>query len=188
MGGDFSGHVYTVNTQHGSDCSNVSNSFAGYALIVGKNNVDYTYSDVHVHGAVFLPNNSNIGNVQQLDSVCSVYNDQGTGLMDFRMVQGNAVVASQEFSYMEPTLHLSSDGILTRIGASSTGFDVITFGTCKTCSYSDSFSSPDAIYYGIGNWNGPMGMSWPERLIINASIFHSLCKSGDITWLTTLNI
>lgn len=171
MGGDFSGHSYTVNTQHGSDCTDLRTSFAGYALIVGKNDVGYTYDDVHVHGAVFLPSGTDKSNVQQLDGACPVYNDQGNGLMDFRMVQVNAVIASMKFSYMEPTLHLSSDGTLTRIGTSSTGFDVITFGTCNTCSYPADFSSPDAIYYGIGNWNGPMGISWPERLIINVSLY-----------------
>ncbi|KAK4510118.1 BolA domain UV induced protein Uvi31 [Mucor velutinosus] len=132
--------------------------------------MNYTYSDVHVHGAAFLPDDANTDNIQQLDEACPVANDRGTDLMDFRLVQMNAILASIQFHLMEPTLHLSSDGTLTKIGYSSTGFGVITFGTCKTCSYADTFSSPDAIYYGIGNWNGPIGMSWSERLIINLPV------------------
>ncbi|EPB88519.1 hypothetical protein HMPREF1544_04632 [Mucor circinelloides 1006PhL] len=170
VAGDFSAHAYTVNTQHGANCTDVTNNFNGYGLIVGEENPAVIYSDVHVHGAVFLPDGSSRGNIQELDSACSVYNDRGTGLMNFTQVKLNAIEAAQQFALMSPTLHLSSDGTLTRLSESIIGYDVITFGSCTTCSYDSNFSSPDAIYYGQGNWNGPMGMSWPSKLIINIAV------------------
>ncbi|KAL7328688.1 hypothetical protein PS15p_206918 [Mucor circinelloides] len=170
VGGDFSGHAYTVNARHGQDCADDTNSFAGYGLIVGKDGLNAKYSDIHVNGAVFLPDGSDTRNIEELDSTCSVYNDRGTGLMNFTQVQLNAIAASQQFSLLPPTLHLSSDGTLTRLAISRIGYDVITFGSCSTCSYGTNFSSPDALYYGQGNWNGPMGMSWPSRLIINIAV------------------
>ncbi|KAG1100098.1 hypothetical protein G6F42_017723 [Rhizopus arrhizus] len=170
VGGDFSGHAYTVNTRHGENCADITNSFEGYGLIVGKEGLNAKYSDIHVNGAVFLPDGSNARNAEELDSTCSVYNDRGTGLMNFTQVQLNAIAASQQFSLLPPTLHLSSDGTLTRLDVNRIGYDVITFGSCSTCSYGTNFSSPDALYYGQGNWNGPMGMSWPSRLIINIAV------------------
>lgn len=88
--------------------------------------------------------------------------------MNFTQVQLNAIEASTQFALMTPTLQLDSDGNLKRIADKKYGYDVITFGSCDACDYSGAnFSSPDAIYYGKGNWNGPIGMSWPTRLIIN---------------------
>jgi len=100
--------------------------------------------------------------------------------MNFTQVKLNAIEAAQQFALMSPTLHLSSDGTLTRLSESIIGYDVITFGSCTTCSYDSNFSSPDAIYYGQGNWNGPMGMSWPSKLIINVSDCRA-CKSASLT-------
>lgn len=156
-----------MNTGHGANCSDVVNNFNGYGLIVGVEDAAVKYSDVHVHGAVFLPDGSNRENIQELDGGCSVYNNRGTGLMNFTQVQLNAIEASQQFALMKPTLQLDSGGNLKRIGSNLHGYDVITFGSCSDCSYDTNFSSPAAIYYGQGNWNGPMGMSWPTRLIIN---------------------
>lgn len=161
--------------QHGANCSDVVNRFDGYGLIVGKEDPGFKYSDVHVHGAVFLPDGSVRQNVAELDNACSVYNDRGTGLMNFTRVQLNSIAMSQQFSLLPPTLHLSADGTLTRIGTNTFGYDVITFGSCKSCSYGSTFSSPDAIYFGIGNWNGPIGMSWPSHLIINVRHLNLHC-------------
>ncbi|KAF1806624.1 hypothetical protein FB192DRAFT_1464672 [Mucor lusitanicus] len=163
VAGDFSAHAYTVNTQHGANCTDVVNNFNGYGLIVGTENASVKYSDVHVNGAVFLPDGSDRGNVQELDKACSVYNNRGTGLMNFTQVQLNAIEASTQFALMTPTLQLDSDGNLKRIADKKYGYDVITFGSCDACDYSGAnFSSPDAIYYG-------KGMSWPTRLIINGN-------------------
>ncbi|KAK4518528.1 uncharacterized protein ATC70_008746 [Mucor velutinosus] len=170
VGGDFNAHACTVNTQHGADCSDVVNRFDGYGLIVGREDPNFKYSDVHVHGAVFLPDASERMDVEELDNACSVYNDRGTGLMNFTQVQLSSVAISQQFSLLPPTLHLSADGTLTRVGTNTYDYDVITFGSCGSCSYGETFSSPDAIHYGIGDWNGPMGMSWPSRLIINIAV------------------
>lgn len=87
--------------------------------------------------------------------------------MNFTQVQLNAIATSQQLSLLPPTLQLNSEGQLTRIGSNNFGYDVITFGSCSTCSYPEGFSSPDAIYFGQGNWNGPQGMAWPSRLFIN---------------------
>lgn len=100
--------------------------------------------------------------------------------MNFTQVKLNAIEAAQQFALMSPTLRLSSDGTLTRLSKNILGYDVITFGSCTTCSYDSNFSSPDAIYYGQGNWNGPMGMSWPSKLIINVSNCR-VCKSASLT-------
>lgn len=158
-----------MNANHGSNCTDVVNNFNGYGLIVGTGDAAVKYSDVHVHGAVFLPDDSDRGNIQGLDGACSVYNDRGTGLMNFTQVQMNAIEASVQFALLKPTLQLDSEGNLKRIDKNIYGYDVITFGSCSTCSYGTNFSSPDAIYYGKGNWNGPMRMTWPNRLIINVS-------------------
>lgn len=135
-----------------------------------------------MHGAVFLPDGSERQNVAELDNACSVYNDRGTGHMNFTQVQLNAIATSEQLSLLPPTLHLSSEGQLTRIGSNTYGYDVITFGSCSTCSYPAPFSSPDAIYFGKGNWNGPMGMAWPSRLFIN------VIRSSERTRKKTSNL
>lgn len=88
---------------------------------MGKEGLNAKYSDIHVNGAVFLPDGSNARNAEELDSTCSVYNDRGTGLMNFTQVQLNAIAASQQFSLLPPTLHLSSDGTLTRLDVNRIG-------------------------------------------------------------------
>lgn len=142
----------------------------GYGLVLGSSNAKDNYDDIHVHGAVYLPENANVGNVTEQGSGCSTSNTKGTGVFNFDKIQTNAIAASEQFSLVPPTLHLSSEGVLTRIADTILDYDVITFGTCNECTYDSGFSSPDAIYFGIGNWNGPQGMSWPSRLIINVSL------------------
>ncbi|CEP07876.1 hypothetical protein [Parasitella parasitica] len=168
--GAFSAHAYTVNSNHGANCSDVENSMSGYGLVLGTSGSDYKYSDIHVHGATFLPAGADVSNIVPQDSGCSVYNDRGTGYFNFTQVELNAIAASQQFSVLPPTLHLDSEGVLTRLDDSAIDYDVITFGTCSNCTYNSNFSSPDAIYFGRGNWNGPVGMSWPPQLIINIPV------------------
>lgn len=137
---------------------------------MGSSNAEDDYDDIHVHGAIFLPEDADVSHVTELDDDCPIYNTRGTGIFSFNLVQANAIAASRQFSLMPPTLHLGSEGVLTRIADSILGYDVITFGTCQECTYDSTFSSPDAIYFGIGNWNGPQGMSWPSNLVINVSL------------------
>lgn len=145
----------------------------GYGLVVGT-----TFSGVntHVFGAAYLPTGTDTKQLEEQTSGCPIYTDRGTGLFDFDIVEQNFLYASKQFSTEPPSLQLDSNGKLTRIGqADSRGYDTVTFNTCSTTSqtctiFSGQLSDPNAMLFGAGNWNGPQGMTWPQKTIFNVGI------------------
>ncbi|KAG1109583.1 hypothetical protein G6F42_015611 [Rhizopus arrhizus] len=70
---------------------------------------------------------------------------------------------------------LDSNGKLTSTGASNGDFHIVTFNSCNNgdCNpFPGQMSDPSAMLEGIGNWNGPQGMSWPSdgTLVFNIPI------------------
>lgn len=151
----------------GTNCSALGNNFTSYGLIVGG---ESHISNVHVHGSVYVRSDTDLTQINELESGCGIYTDQGSGYLNFDQVNTNFLYASQKLSFLEPTLYLDANNKLTRIADNSLGYDVITFNTCTGgCNTTAKLSVPDAIFNFIGNWNGPEGMSWPKKLIVNVS-------------------
>jgi hypothetical protein len=175
VAGKFTASSYTVNANHGSGkCANLDTSFSTYGLVVGTK---YDGTDVHVHGAAFLPlgTDTSQASIQILDSGCAAYTNHSTGLFNFQQAYTNAVYSQYHFSKLAPSLQLDSTGKLSRVGSAVDGFDIITLNTCndRDCPLFPGYlSHPSAWLFGEGNWNGPSGMSFPKTLIINVSKYH----------------
>lgn len=135
--------------------------------------------EMNLFGSAYLPEGTDTSKINQNSNGCGVYTDRGTGIFNFNEVNRNMLAASMEFSTYSPTLQLDANNQLTRIGATSVNsipYDVITFNTCSGgCSSlsTGTLSVPDAIFEAIGNWNGPTGMTWPSKLIINVIYWHT---------------
>ncbi|KAL0143548.1 hypothetical protein V8B55DRAFT_1572281 [Mucor lusitanicus] len=169
--GKFTGGSFTINQGHTSGCQNETN-LDGYGLVVGTT---FAGTNTHVFGAAYLPAGTDTKQLEEQTSGCPIYTDRGTGLFDFNVVEQNFLYASKQFSTEPPSLQLDANGKLTRIGqADSRGFDTVTFNTCstaQTCTiFSGQLSDPNAMLYGVGNWNGPQGMTWPHKTIFNIPV------------------
>lgn len=166
--GDFKASGYYVNANGNPDCSN-PNDISGYGLVVGGS----VHADqVRVKGAGDVPFGSN--GLQETQNSCVINNN--VGLYDFNQAKSNAISASKVFATMKPTLRLDSNGTLTFTGASNPDFHVVAFNSCNdgNCTpFPDQMSDPSAMLEGIGNWNGPQGMSWPSdgTLVFNVCLF-----------------
>ncbi|CAO0796738.1 unnamed protein product [Mucor circinelloides] len=170
--GKFTGGSFTINQGHTSGCQDETN-LDGYGLVVGTT---FAGVNTHVFGAAYLPTGTDTKQLEEQTSGCPIYTDRGTGLFDFDIVEQNFLYASKQFSTEPPSLQLDSNGKLTRIGqADSRGYDTVTFNTCSTTSqtctvFSGQLSDPNAMLFGVGNWNGPQGMTWPEKTIFNIPV------------------
>ncbi|KAL9548923.1 hypothetical protein MBANPS3_005452 [Mucor bainieri] len=171
----FYAFAFTVNKEHPSDCTELSDDLGGYGLVVGGSVVG---SDITVNGAVYLPPGSDTRAIKKAaGSNCPTYSNQNTGVFDFAQIQNYAIDASMKLSSKSPSLYLDASGKLTRIGQpTDSGYDVITFNTCnnQNCPlFPGKMSDPNQILFGKnGGWNGPQstGESWPAKLIINIPV------------------
>ncbi|KAF1802263.1 hypothetical protein V8B55DRAFT_1572278 [Mucor lusitanicus] len=173
--GMFYAFDFTVNKEHSSDCTNLSDDLNGYGLVVGGSVVG---SGITVNGAVYLPPGSDVTVIKKAaGSNCPTYSNQNTGVFDFAQIQNYAIDASIKFSSETPSLYLDASGKLSRIGQpTDSGYDIITFNTCRNQScppFPGKMSDPNQILFGKnGGWNGPQptGESWPTKLIINVPV------------------
>ncbi|KAI9486227.1 MAG: hypothetical protein EXX96DRAFT_626311 [Benjaminiella poitrasii] len=166
--GKFKASSYMVNANENVDCSSDS-GIESYGLVVGGS-VDA--DGVRVRGNAEVPAGST--GLQETVNSCSI-NKGTTGLYDFDQAQENAISASQILAGLKPNLYLDSNGKLSKIGSATDDFNVITFNTCNDgdCKlYAGEMSDPSALLEGIGNWNGPQGMSWPSSgtLVLNIPV------------------
>lgn len=149
----------------GDQCGQGEGNYTSYGLVIGG---EAHISNIHVHGSVYVRPDTDVRQIDVLDAGCSVITSTGTGAFDFDTINENFLYASKKLSELPPTLHLDKDNRLTRIGTNDLGHDVITFDTCVGgCSSDAQLSEDDVIFQFIGNWNGAVGMQWPEKLIIN---------------------
>lgn len=155
--GDFKASGYYVNANGDVDCSD-PNDLSSYALVVGTS---VHANQVRVKGAADVP--AGTQGLQETQSSCAIKSN--VGIYDFDQAQSNAIEASKTLASMKPTLILDSNGKLTSTGASSGDFHIVTFKSCNNgdCNpFPGQMSDPSAMLEGIGNWNGPQGMSWPS--------------------------
>lgn len=155
--GKFKGSGYYVDANGDPDCSDPTD-VSGYGLVVGGS-VDA--DQIRVKGNVDVPEGTT--GLQETENSCSIYNNNG--IYDFDQAKSNAIAASKIFASLTPTLVLDSNGKLTSTGASNDDFQVVTFNSCNDgdCSpFPGKMSDPSAMLEGVGNWNGPQGMSWPK--------------------------
>lgn len=168
--GDFKASSYYVNANGDADCSD-PNDISGYALVVGTS---VHANQVRVKGAADVP--AGTQGLQETQGSCAIRTNGG--LYDFDQAQSNAIEASKTLASMKPTLMLDSNGKLTSTGASNDDFHIVTFKSCNDgdCNpFPGQMSDPSAMLEGIGNWNGPQGMSWPSdgTLVFNVCTFNS---------------
>jgi hypothetical protein len=105
----------------------------------------------------------------------------------FSDVLSDIIILSQKLATQAPDLVLSEEGSLGFIDGGSTNcYHVMTLTPCHqnplVCLLLDRLSSPKAILYGIGNWNGP-STPYPSDgkvLVINVPVF-----DGDTFEITT---
>ncbi|EPB82022.1 hypothetical protein HMPREF1544_11226, partial [Mucor circinelloides 1006PhL] len=165
--GDFKASGYYVNANGDVDCSD-PNDLSSYALVVGTS---VHANQVRVKGAADVP--AGTQGLQETQSSCAIKSN--VGIYDFDQAQSNAIEASKTLASMKPTLMLDSNGKLTSTGASNGDFHIVTFNSCNNgdCNpFPGQMSDPSAMLEGIGNWNGPQGMSWPSdgTLVFNIPI------------------
>ncbi|KAI9473826.1 MAG: hypothetical protein EXX96DRAFT_541490 [Benjaminiella poitrasii] len=165
--GKFKASSYIVHANGDVDCSS-DRGVDSYSLIVGG---EVDASGVRVRGNAEVPAGSS--GLQETVSSCSI--NSGTGIYDFNQAERNAKGASEILAGLKPTLYLDSNGKLSSISDASDDINVITMNTCNNgnCNlYPSEMSDASAFLEGIGNWNGPSGMSWPKTgtLVINVPI------------------
>jgi hypothetical protein len=172
----FATDKYYVNQYAPVDRSNLDNSYAGYGLVV--QGLATNIEDISVRGAAFLPPNTYTDQITQLVDNCPVTNTEGTGSLNPYIIFGDARFVSERFKSYNPSLYLDENNNLVTVGPKTDGYDVITMNTCSSryCSLGipGPMSSPDNTFYGLGEWNGPVGQEWPSKLIINVRVYHQL--------------
>jgi hypothetical protein len=159
------------------DCSELGYRLSGYGLVVGSSATNI--KGISVRGAALLPSDANTDQVTQLVSTCPVTTSMGTGRVRFPELNTDARSVSRAFANYQPSLYLDKNNNLVTIGSRVNGYDVITMQTCKNgpCSivtHTEQLSYPGNIFYGLGEWNGPVGQEWPSKLIINVRVYHQL--------------
>ncbi|KAK4514243.1 uncharacterized protein ATC70_001832 [Mucor velutinosus] len=175
---------YIVNTNHGSDCSNV-NSLDSYGLVVGGH-ID-TFN-THVHGSAYIAGGGSTEEILQLDDGCFVTSEKDTGIFDFALVKDLLQLSSQNFANHPATVILESDDTITELRDHQLAlYEVFTFHTCSTASCSadrDTESDPNAIFFNIGNWNGVQGT---ELNPAKTYVLNILVTNGGTFELTSNN-
>lgn len=175
MQGNFINTNYNVNTEIPLNCTG-PDQLTSYGLVVGGSTGS---SNVNVYGNSFIAgNNSNLENIFEVAQNCSIYSQEGTGLVDFHILRENREDASQDLSFLIPTKRMDKDGKVTRVQiAEDPNYEVFTFSTCESsnCSISaDLESNPEGIFFGQGNWTGVSGdVNTNKTVIFNVSIYPS---------------
>ncbi|KAG2216575.1 hypothetical protein INT45_001700 [Circinella minor] len=160
VGGRFTAPNYIVNANRGQDCSLPPTiSLDGIGLVVGG--VTDTV-DTRVHGDSVHAGGGDLSEIRELDygQGCNIYDDIGTGVMDFDVAENAAIDASIMLASMTPNMYIDSEGRITDLGnGGSSKYKVFTFNTCNDgdCNVGGILSDPSAILFGQGNFNGPTG-------------------------------
>ncbi|CAO3691282.1 unnamed protein product [Umbelopsis ramanniana] len=141
------------------------------ALAVGGNIIS---TDTEVHGHWWTGGS---GAAIELNEGCDSPAAVDTPF-PFSDVLSDVLSMSQKIALQAPDLVLSEDGELQSLADISLNcYHVITLSPCSrdplVCLLLNHYSSPNAILYGIGNWNGP-STPYPEdgkTLIINVPVY-----------------
>lgn len=119
-----------------------------------------------MHGSAYLAGGGTLNGVAELEQGCIVTDQQGTGLFDFAAVENLLRSASQKLAGFSPSLMLEDDDHVIPLRTMYNNFEILTFHTClntERCSSNrQTESSPDHLFYDVGNWNGVQGSVTPN--------------------------
>ncbi|KAI7883292.1 hypothetical protein K492DRAFT_192821 [Lichtheimia hyalospora FSU 10163] len=184
VGGNFHAPNYIVNANHGVDCSaDETSSYNSIGLVIGG---DSTTFGTHVRGDSLIAGNGDQGQFDQQLQGCRVITDEGTGHFDFPRSASDAETLSQRLASLNTNRVLNTNGVVSAVpNVNDDNFKVFHFNTCQaaSCGVSASdASTPDEIFFGIGNWNGPNGdvPSNADTVVFNVPV-----TSGDTITLRT---
>lgn len=195
VAGNMDVPVFVVTSEQEISCANPTsnNTFATYSLVVGGHIDAYLVS---VNGDGYIAGGGDINRVTETVADCTLHINDGTGMLNFTLVELALVRASQKLANMIPTDKLESNGSITSLGDhisanTSPRYRVFTMNTCQNslppsynCSDipSNSLSDPSAMFFGKGAWNGPI-KSHPEdtdndaTTVINVRIYDNIDRS-----------
>ncbi|CDH53845.1 predicted protein [Lichtheimia corymbifera JMRC:FSU:9682] len=169
VGGNFHAPNYIVNANHDINCAaDETSSFGSVGLVVGG---DSTTSNTHLRGDNLIAGNGDAGQYDQQLAGCRVYTDEGTGHFDFPQSIQEANDLSQQLASLPANRVLDPGGVVTALaGGDNGGIHVFQLNTCGTV-YCGS-STPDEIFFGNGNWNGPSGdvPAYTDTVIFNVPV------------------
>lgn len=169
VGGNFYAPNYVVNANHQIDCSADENtSFDSIGLVVGG---DSTTSGTHVRGDDLIAGDGDESQFDQQLQGCRVITDEGTGYFDFPQSMQEANDLSGRLASLPANRVLNEGGVVTTVpGTANVPVKVFQFDTCD--SGSCGTSTPEEMFFGNGNWNGPSGdvPSDSDIVIFNVSV------------------
>ena len=173
VGGNFRAPNYIVNANHDITCSADETSvFDSVGLVVGG---DSTTSGTHVRGDSMIAGNGDESQFDQQLEGCRVITDEGTGHFDFPQSIQEANALNELLASFAPNRILNQGGAVTTIpGFNDGSAKIFQFDTCDNGPCGSS--SPEEIFYGNGNWNGPSGdvPSDSDTVIFNVSLEYLL--------------
>lgn len=163
-----------MNANHQVDCNaDEKTSFDSIGLVVGG---DSTTSGTHVRGDDLIAGDGDESQFDQQLPGCRVITDEGTGYFDFPQSIQEANNLSRRLAALSANRVLNEGGVVTTVsGSDDSRYKVFQFNTCD--SGSCGTSTPEEIFFGNGNWNGPSGdvPSDSDTVIFNVCIDYSTC-------------
>ncbi|KAI9495708.1 hypothetical protein BDB00DRAFT_870250 [Zychaea mexicana] len=158
-GTDILAPNYIVNANRGQDCSvPPTTGLDGIGLVVGGLTAT---QDTRVHGDSVHAGGGNLEEIVELNEGegCAIFDDIGTGAMDFEVAENAAIEASIILAASDPNMYIDANGVITNLGTGDSNYKIFTFNTCndRDCNVPGVLSDPSAILLGEGNFNGPSG-------------------------------